>query len=71
LNKLNPKKLLHSKWTAVLPKNKEKHFIVSEADYDEDSLVVSCFLEALMSKRQVYINWRDLKDDSIWVQGWD
>ena len=25
---LNPKKLKHSKWTAVQPQNKEKHFIV-------------------------------------------
>ena len=26
---LNPKKLKHSKWTAVQPHNKEKHFIVT------------------------------------------
>ena len=27
---LNPKKLLDSKWTAVKPLNKEKHFIVAK-----------------------------------------
>ena len=25
MNRINPAKLLHSKWTAVEPKNKEKH----------------------------------------------
>jgi len=28
--KLNAKKLLNSKWTAVSPMNKEKHFIISQ-----------------------------------------
>ena len=28
--RLSPKKLLHSKWTAVVPHNKEKHFIVTQ-----------------------------------------
>ena len=30
MNPLNPKKLLNSKWTAVKPRNKEKHFLVTE-----------------------------------------
>ena len=29
MNKVNPKKLLNSKWTAQTPQNKEKHFIVT------------------------------------------
>jgi hypothetical protein len=29
-NALSPKKLLHSKWTAVEPRNKEKHFLVTK-----------------------------------------
>jgi len=28
MNKLNPKKLLNSKWTAIPAINKEKHFII-------------------------------------------
>ena len=70
MNKINPKKLLNSKWTAVTPVKKEKHFIVSEVEFDEENLVVSCNIEALISKRSMPINWRDLKDDSNWLQGW-
>jgi len=70
MNQINPKKLLNSKWTAVQPTNKEKHFIVSEVEYDEQAIVISCCIEAVMSKRPVLINWQDLKDDSQWLHGW-
>ena len=70
MNQINPKKLLNSKWTAVMPQNKEKHFIVSDIKFDEESLVVSCCIAAVMSKRSISINWQDLKDDSNWLQGW-
>ena len=29
-NTLSPKKLLHTKWTAVVPRNKEKPFLVTK-----------------------------------------
>lgn len=70
MNKINPKKLLNSKWTAVTPANKEKHFLVSEIEFDEEDVVVSCCIEAVMSKRSIPINWHDLKDDSTWLHGW-
>jgi len=70
MNKINPKKLLNSKWTAATPVNKEKHFIISDIEFDEDGIVVSCYIEPLMSKRPTPINWLDLKDDSRWLQGW-
>ena len=70
MNKINPKKLLNSKWTSVNPTNKEKHFIVSDIEFDEDGLVVSCSLEAVMSKRSFPVDWHDLKDDKNWIQGW-
>jgi tryptophan-rich hypothetical protein len=70
LNKISPKKLLNSKWSAVVPLNKEKHFIITDVEYDEDKAVVSCIIEAIMSKRSVQIQWRDLKDIKQWVQGW-
>tara|TARA_R110001592_G_scaffold103298_2_gene291153 strand:- start:20391 stop:20606 length:216 start_codon:yes stop_codon:yes gene_type:complete len=70
MNKINPKKLLNSKWTAVTPRNKEKHFIISEIEFDEESIVVSCCIEAVMSKRSAAINWHDLKDERIWIHGW-
>ncbi|MFT4519959.1 MAG: tryptophan-rich hypothetical protein [Halioglobus sp.] len=70
MNKINPRKLLNSKWTAVKPMKNEKHFIVSEIEFDENELVVSCCIEAVMSKRIIPINWNDLKDESTWAQGW-
>ncbi|MEH6448089.1 MAG: TIGR02450 family Trp-rich protein [Oleispira sp.] len=70
MNLINPKKLLNSKWTAVIPTNKEKHFMVTEIEFDEEGAVVSCSMEAVMSKRLFAINWHDLKDDTHWVQGW-
>ncbi|MGS0497518.1 TIGR02450 family Trp-rich protein [Pseudoalteromonas mariniglutinosa] len=70
MNKITPKKLLNSKWTAVSPVNKEKHFIIIEMDFDEEGIVLSCVIEVVMSKRQVAIDWRDLKDQQRWLQGW-
>ncbi len=45
MNKINPRKLLNSKWTAVNPKNREKHFMVNEVEFDEDESVISCSIE--------------------------
>jgi tryptophan-rich hypothetical protein len=70
MNKINPKKLLNSKWTAVAPVNKEKHFIISDIEFDEEGIVVACCIEPVMSKRPTPINWLDLKDDNCWLQGW-
>ena len=30
MNPIHPKKLLLTKWTAVVPRNREKHFVVSK-----------------------------------------
>ena len=70
MNIINPKKLLNSKWTAVTPTNKEKHFIISDIEFDEEGIVIDCFIEAVMSKRAMHINWQDLKDNSQWLHGW-
>jgi tryptophan-rich hypothetical protein len=67
---INPKKLLNSKWTAVAPVNKEKHFMVVDVEFDEEGGVVACELEAVMSKRNFDIDWRDLKQGDLWLQGW-
>jgi tryptophan-rich hypothetical protein len=50
MNKINPKKLLNSKWTAVTPMNKEKHFLVTGLEFDEDDGVVDCVIEAVMNR---------------------
>lgn len=70
MNNINPRKLLNSKWTAVTPTNKEKHFLVNEIEFDEDGVVLSCSIEAVMTKRVLAIAWQDLKDDKIWALGW-
>ena len=62
MNSINQKKLLNSKWTAAVPINKEKHFIVTEIEFNEEGIVISCLIEAVMSKRAFQINWHDLKD---------
>jgi tryptophan-rich hypothetical protein len=71
-NRLNSKKLLLSKWTAVDPKNKEKHFIVSKLLLPDDPAapLELIELEAIFSKRVVMLPWRALQDSSKWRQGW-
>jgi len=70
MNQINPKKLLNSKWTAVHPSNKEKHFMVTKVKFDEDSNVILCILEAVISKRTDAINWKELTHSNKWTQGW-
>ncbi|MFQ3323463.1 MAG: tryptophan-rich hypothetical protein [Pseudomonadales bacterium] len=70
MNKINPKKLLNSKWTAVITVNKEKHFLVTEMEFDEDGDVIHCLIEAVISNRSEPIDWQDLKSTENWLQGW-
>lgn len=70
MNSINPKKLLNSKWTAVSPNNKEKHFIVTDVEFDEQGLVVLCEIEAVLTKRLASIDWTTLKDLKQWLHGW-
>lgn len=69
-NKVAPKKLLHSKWTAVTPINKEKHFMITDMELDDEGNVLYCEIEAVMSKRTQAIDWQQLKEQSLWLQGW-
>ena len=70
MNPLNPKKLMHGKWTAVVPRNREKHFLVTDVLCDEDGMPQSCVLEAVHSHREFEMDWRDLKDTNLWQIGW-
>jgi tryptophan-rich hypothetical protein len=72
INILSPKKLLHTKWTAVAPRNKEKHFLVTKVfePIPQGSPVVSIEIEAVHSKRTRVIAWRELKDAARWRRGW-
>lgn len=72
MNPLNPKKLLLTKWTAKQPIAKNKHFLVCKVHYPEppETKIEFVELEAVYSGKIQLVPWRDLQDDSIWVQGW-
>jgi tryptophan-rich hypothetical protein len=70
VNKVSSKKLRNTKWTAVNPQNKEKHFLITEVEYDEECNVILCVIQAVMTKREQSIDWKNLKDNGQWCQGW-
>ena len=70
MNPVNPKKLHHSKWTAVQPRNKEKHFLVTDVILDADGHPQTCSLEAVLSRREIRLDWRELEDSTRWRIGW-
>lgn len=71
-NHVHPKKLLLSKWTAVEPARKEKHFWVVKVIEPEviGAPVVEIELEAAMTGRTIRLPWRALRDQQHWRQGW-
>jgi tryptophan-rich hypothetical protein len=70
MNVIHPKKLLNSKWTAIKPVNKERHFVVTEVTFNEEGAVIQCVIEAVLSHRAQPIIWQNLKNSSDWQQGW-
>lgn len=70
MNAISPKKLLHSKWTRVQARNKEKHFTVITVKFDHDMKVELCEIQAIFTNRIQQINWRELKNSHQWQQGW-
>ena len=82
--RLSPKKLLLTKWTAVNPTHKEKHFLVTKVIVPElpalpapptlpkpQTLRVDTIeLQAVHSGRSALMPWRELTDESRWRQGW-
>jgi tryptophan-rich hypothetical protein len=69
---INPKKLLLSKWTAVCPQNKEKHFIVIKLIEPEIPTmpIEQVEIQAVYSNRCHTLPWRELADVDRWLQGW-
>ena len=72
MNPLNPKKLLLSKWTAVTPVAKQKHFLVSKVIRPAlpDDPIELVEIESVFSKATQIIAWRELQNDTVWLQGW-
>jgi tryptophan-rich hypothetical protein len=72
MNRISPKKLLLSKWTAVKPVRKDKHFLVSKVIQPElhGEVVRWIEIEAVYSKEVHLIDWHDLRNQGEWRQGW-
>ncbi|MBS4085176.1 MULTISPECIES: TIGR02450 family Trp-rich protein [Pseudomonas] len=70
MNRINPRKLLLSKWTAAHPQNREKHFLVTELFRDEEGTVLEVELQAVLTKRAERLDWQILKNNDNWVLGW-
>lgn len=71
-NLLSSKKLLLSKWTAVEPSKKRKHFLVRKiiAPTLPDAPIEYVEIEAVFDGWVKIIPWRQLQDGAIWLQGW-
>lgn len=70
MNRINPDKLLLSKWTAARPQNREKHFLVTELFRDEEGTVVDVELQAVLTQRSERLMWQALKNSDTWMLGW-
>jgi tryptophan-rich hypothetical protein len=72
MNRIHPKKLLLSKWTAATSRQKDKHFLVVQVLKPElpDTAIEWVVIEAVMSRTVHRIAWRELKNPEQWRQGW-
>lgn len=78
MNQVQPKKLLLTKWTAVQPIAKNKHFLVSKIIKPEspdlpdfrEAAIEWIELEAVFSKTVTRMQWQELRDSALWKQGW-
>ena len=70
MNRLNPRKLLLSKWTAADPQHREKHCLVTELFCDEEGTVLDIELQAVLTRRSQRMSWQTLLNDSDWRMGW-
>ncbi|MVV50863.1 TIGR02450 family Trp-rich protein [Pseudomonas sp. PB120] len=70
MNRINPSKLLLSKWTAAHPQNREKHFLVTELFRDEEGVVLDVEVQAVLTKRSERLNWHALRNSDAWILGW-
>ena len=72
MHAVHPKKLLLSKWTAVQPVARDKHFLVARVITPElpATRIDEVEIEAVRSHAVRRIDWRELRDDTRWRQGW-
>ena len=70
LHRLDPRKLLLSKWTAAHPVNREKHFLVTALFRDEEGTVIDIELQAVLTQRTERLAWQHLQNAETWLLGW-
>ena len=70
MNRINPRNLLLSKWTAAVPHNREKHFLVTQLFCDEEGTVLDIELQAVLTQRNQRLTWQSLQDAGAWKMGW-
>ena len=72
MSKINHKKLLNTKWTAINPQNKEKHFIVTKVEVSENDpqKIISITMTACMTNKNYQKDYQELNDTNKWKQGW-
>lgn len=72
MTSLHPKKLLLSKWTAIKPVGRQKHFLVTRVIEPEvdGGKIEWVELEAVMTKKVRRMAWRELQNTQLWQQGW-
>ena len=69
---MSPKNLLDSKWTAAVPRERDKHFVLVRIIPSEStsSSGASVELQSLISKRRMIVPQSELTDPERWRQGW-
>lgn len=69
-HRIDQRALLHSKWTAVEPQNREKHFVAVELIKGENGAIQAVLLEAILTQRRQQISIDQLRDMRRWSMGW-
>lgn len=70
-NPVNRKKLPNSKWTAVRPQNREKHFLILDWVRDAEGRPTDYVeIEAILTNAVRKLHWRELEDSATWTIGW-
>ena len=69
---INPAKLRLSKWSALYPRDREKHFLVTRVINPEAPAhqIESVEIEAVLTRRRYLILWRELENGAQWRPGW-
>ncbi len=72
MRQINYKKLLNSKWTALKPEAKERHFTIIKVykNNEVNQIIDWVSLEAVLTKRVFKINPIELRNGLAWSEGW-